>query len=469
MTAVVIFIYLLALVAIGVWAAGRAKEASGFFLAGRRLGVLTAALATMASIMSGFVFVGGPGLFYTVGLGSFWIVISSSFTGAMMVWLLAKPLHDLATREGCLTVPDLVLARYGCRFTSGAAAVAIVLGVIGYLATQFVALGLILGAVVGVPFWAGLALGVCVLVFYTTAGGMVAAVYTDIIQGAVMLGASVAIFILALGVQGGVAGASGVILEKAPEVLSPWGSVGPLACLGWFFLFAVGSLGQPHVINKFMMIRDPKALKHFPWILAVSMLVCTLIWLGVGVSVKGAILSGKLAPLGRPDDAVAAFLRAFAPPWLTALTYAAVISAIMSTADSFLNIGAAALTRDLPRALGRSPKAEVLTGRIWSVALVLVSLLFAATTRKLVAYLGILGFGMFAAALTPALALGLNWNAAGKQAARVGVVVGIAGAALLEILDQAGIYHPGIAPPALALALSLLAFVATGLGAQRRP
>ena len=468
MSVILIFAYLLTLVAIGIWAAGKTRDASGFFLAGRRLGLLTTALATMASIMSGFVFVGGPGLFYSIGLGSFWIVISSSFTGAMMAWLLAKPLHNLASEQGCLTVPDVILARYGCRFSSGVSALAIVAGVIGYLATQLTALGLILSAVLDVPAWAGLTVGVLVLVFYTTAGGMLASVYTDVVQGLVMFGASLVIFVLALASQGGPGEISTVILKGSPEGLSPWGTVGPLVCLGWFFLFAVGSLGQPHVVNKFMMVRDLRSLRHFPWILAVSMVVCTLVWLGVGLSVKSAVLSGRLAALQNPDDAVASFLQAFAPAWLTALTYAAVVSAIMSTGSSFVNIGAAALTRDLPRAFGRKPKAEVLGGRLLSVALVAVSLLFAAVTRDLVAYLGILGFGMFAASLAPVLALGLNWEAAGKWSARAALTVGVGGAILLEALSRLGVYTPKIGPGALALVLGFLAFVAVGLASQSR-
>src|SRR5512138_3836748 len=124
MIAGVILAYLVLLSLIGLWTVRRSRGSTDFYLAGRRLGLLTSVLATMASIMSGFVFVGGPGLFYSVGLGSFWIVISASFTGAMMAWLLARPLHDLASERGCLTIPDVVLARYGCRFCSGASAVA---------------------------------------------------------------------------------------------------------------------------------------------------------------------------------------------------------------------------------------------------------------------------------------------------------------------------------------------------------
>jgi Na+/proline symporter len=462
-----ILVYLAALIGIGVWTARRNQKALDFFLAGRRLGLIAAVLATMASIMSGFVFVGGPGLFYTIGLGSFWIVISSSFTGAMMAWLLARPLHRHAA-DGCLTIPDLILSRYGCRFTSGCAGIAILLGVIGYLATQLLALGVILSAVLGVPGWVGLLGGVLVLAFYSSAGGMMAAVYTDVLQGSVMLLATLCISIAAIMAGGGVGRMSESLLAEAPAILSPWGLAGAGTCLGWFFLFAVGSLGQPHVVNKLMMVKDLKVLRHFPWILAVSMMVCSLVWLTVGTAVKSLVVRGDLTAPGQPDLTITAFLDVFTPSWLKALALAGVVSAIMSTADTFANIGAGVLTRDLPKTFNRTPKSELLKGRIFSVLLIGVALLLAVSTGDLVAYLGILGFGMFAAGLTPLLALGLNWPQAGAWSARAGVVAGVAGAVGLEALDRFGFYTLAVGPSSFALMLSLFAFVTVTLGSQLR-
>ncbi len=462
-----ILAYLILLSLIGVWSARRSRVSSDFYLAGRRLGLITAVLATMASIMSGFVFVGGPGLFYSVGLGSFWIVISGSFTGAMMCWLLARPLHTMAAQEGCLTIPDVILVRYGCRFSSGYAAFGILLGVVGYLATQLLALGVVLAYVLGTSIWLGILAGALVLVFYTTAGGMVAAVYTDVVQGAVMLVATSVIFGYALSAGGGFANMSAVMLREAPSLLSPWGLVGPVGCLGWFFLFALGSLGQPHVVHKMMMVRDVRVLKHFPWILAVSMTVCSLVWLGVGWCIKSLVLNEALPPLAHPDEAITSFLHALAPAWLSALAYAGIVSAIMSTADSFSNIGAAVLARDLPRVFGRPGEPTLKRSRFFSIAVFALALTFALSVKGLVAYAGILGFGIFAAALTPLLAVGLNWGAATAWCARVSLVVGTGTAVTGEVLVRLSCYPLEIPPACLALLLSFIAFLGIGLTRRR--
>ena len=398
--------YLVFLLVIGFWSLRRTHDTRDFFLAGGRLGLIPAALATMASIMSGFVFVGGPGLFYSLGLSSFWITISSSFTGAMMCWILARPLKQLASRKDCVTIPDVIFFRYGCRFSSGLAGIGILIGVVGYLATQMQALGVILASMLSVSFDKAILLGIGVLIFYTVAGGMLASVYTDMLQGVIMLWATTLVFFFALQAGGGMEGISRTLLERQPAFLHPWGLIGPLGALSWFFVFAVGSLGQPHVVHKFMMVRDVRVLKYFPLILALAMMVCGLIWLGVGLAVKSLVLKGTLVPLRNPDQAITVFLGKFTPAWLVALAYVGILSAIMSTADTFANVGAAVLTRDLPRATGRAFKNQVAWGRFFSLLLFILAFLFANRMGGLVAYLGIFGFGTFAATLTPSLALG---------------------------------------------------------------
>ena len=107
------------------------------------------------------------------------------------------------------------------------------------------------------------------------------------------------------------------------------------------------------MLHKFFMLDDPRKLRWLPLALGGSQILCLLIWLGVGLAVPALVAQGKLAPLASPDDAAPRFLLAFTPEALAGLVFAGILAAIMSTADSFVNLGAAALIRDLPRALGR--------------------------------------------------------------------------------------------------------------------
>ena len=79
-----------------------------------------------------------------------------------------------------------------------------VLGSVAYLGAQLLALGVLLQAVFDLPgLGSAVAIGVLVLVAYSVLGGMIAGVYTDVLQGAIMLVAAVAVHVQAVRTAGG--------------------------------------------------------------------------------------------------------------------------------------------------------------------------------------------------------------------------------------------------------------------------
>lgn len=456
--------YFLVCLGLGIWALRRTRSAKDFWVARQGLGVVVTGLATMAAAFSGFVFLGGPGLTYRIGLSSLFINLSIGFTPALLAWALAKRLRLLAEVREVYTIPDAVLARYGSRAASGAAAVAVLIGVIGYLGTQLLAMGTLTEAVFGVSLPVGVAIGLAVLLFYSVAGGMMAGVYTDVFQGALMMLAAVAVFGYALAAGGGFTNLTHSIAASprfGRQFLEPLGQTPALTAFGFFFVFGIGVLGQPHMLNKFYMIQDPRRLKWLPLVLGLSQTLCLLIWLGIGLAVPALVAQGKLAPLARPDDAAPSFLLGFTPEPLAGLAVAAILAAIMSTADSFMNLGAAVLVRDLPRAFGRRVENELLWGRTATVGVTLAAAVLALVYNDLIALLGTFSFGTFGAALAPALAVGLNWRRVTATAATASIVTGTALNLLLEFLARQtffpGLPKPPLPPGALPTAVSLAA------------
>jgi Na+/proline symporter len=167
-----------------------------------------------------------------------------------------------------------------------------------------------------------------------------------------------------------------------------------------------------------------------------------------------------MAPLARPDDATPAFLLQYTPSVLAALVFSGVVAAIMSTVNSFMNVGAAALTHDLPVAFGRRLGKELRWGRIATIVLSLLATVVAVESRTLVAFLGIFGWGLFASTLVPALAIGLNWRGATRQGAIASIVAGLAITLTLETLAYLRVFTfpSGVTATALALVLALEVF-----------
>lgn len=468
--------YMAMCIAVGVWAMRRTKNSQDFFMAGRHLGVVVASVAVFSSTMSGWGFVGGPGLVYKMGVTSFWMIVATSIGISISFFLLGKRLRMMGELRELISLPDAVAARYGSNTTSLLTAVAILLGVLGYLATQILAMATVMQSIFADVSWIGLlpieaclAISGAVLVFYCVTGGIIASVYTDLVQGIIMVVAALLVLVTAvLAVEGGMSGMSQTILADDPEAMSPWGTLGMVGCLSWYFIFVLGACGQPHVITKFMMTRQVRDARHMLPISVIGYGTAALLWIAIGMAMRAVVLQGGHGELGNADDAAAVFLQNYAHPLLSGIVFAGLLAAIMSTADSFLNIGAAAVVHDIPRALrGRSLDNELAWARAATVLIAAASALFALYSGSLVALLGAFGWGTFAAAIVPTAAIGFNWKRATPMACNLAIGASLLinfGLELFQIELPYG-FHGG----AFALLVSLTIFFVVSIATPQRP
>jgi Na+/proline symporter len=469
-------IYMALCVLIGLWAMRRTRSVRDFFMAGRDLGILVTGVAIFSSTMSGFGFVGGPGLVYSMGMSSVWIVITATLGYAIGDFLTGKRLRLIAGAYDTVSLPDAVAIRYGSESARFLTAAAILLGVMGYLATQILAMATVLRSILRQTGFApetGIALCIAiscsVLVFYSVSGGIVASVYTDLFQGLIMVIAGVLVFLTALSVVGDGESATAILMRDDPESMSPWGVTGMIGCLSWYFMFSVGSAGQPHLITKVMMIKRIKDYRYIPVVSVLGYSLTALLWISIGLVMRAVVVQGSHPELATADGAAPAFLQSYAHPLLAGVVFAGLFAAIMSTADAFLNIGAAALVHDMPRALGRRPhQRELFWARTATLGLAIAAALFAyysyAVNDRLVALLGAFGWGTFGAALVPAVAIGCNWKRATPLAANIAILSSLIVNFSIELFDVS--IPNGIHGGTLALLVSLTLFFGISLASK---
>ena len=420
---------------LGLWGYRRAQDASGFFAASRSAGPVLAGLGGTAAGLSAFVFIGGPGLFGSIGIASLWILLSAPLTGALQCWAVGEPVVRLARSRNTLTVPGILAARYGEGTPRGLAAVAVIAGGIAMLAVQVKGVAITGDVLLGGGGWGLAAILLGGTALYTTAGGMRAGLVAEAFQGLLMAAAALIVAAVALHRAGGPAAAVASIARLRPALLDPWNGVGPTTALGWFLLFGLGTCAQPHYLQKFLLIRDEDALRWMPLVMTGGLLAVLTVWIGVGLGGSALLARGELR-IATPDQLAPALLRGFSPTLLLLAT-AAIAAAVMSTAATLLNLVAAAAARDIPLATGRAPGGGLLLPRLATLAAAGTAFLLAMGSGRSVALLGILGWGTFTAALLPAVLLGLNWEGAGRRAAVVAMIAGPAVQLLLEGLHRA--------------------------------
>src|SRR3954470_21222584 len=462
--------YFAVIIGISIWAARRTRTANDFFVAGKGIGLIALTVASVSVSVSGFAFIGGPGFVYTAGLGAVYIVLPAAVTNVMGAWVLAKRMRLLGEARSLLTIPDAIGARYDSRAAQGVSAIAILIGIIGYMATNALAMGVVINAIFGVGLGWGIWIGMGITLAYSASGGILAGIYNDVFQGALMDVASVLVFLFVLGFGGGLGDISRTILAHDPALLGPWGKITPLAALSFFFVFSMGSLGQPQAVHKYYMLRDPLQLKWYPLLKTVGLVLVLLLYFSVGLGVKAFVLSGRLAPLTSPDQATPALLLNITPIILAALVFSGVAAATMSDANSFINIGAAIVTHDLPIAFGRRVRNELGWARAVTVLIAVAAAITAQRSGAMVAFLGIFGWGLFASTLVPALAVGLNWQGATRSGAMASITTGLVVTLSLETAAYAKVFTfpAGVTASAVAMVASFLVFFVVSWLTRRR-
>ncbi len=473
-----VFVYLLICIGVGLWAMRRTKSAGDFFVAGRGLGPIIVSMAVFSSTLSGFGFVGGPGLVYATGMSSVWMAVCSALGYATGFYLVSKRIRMIAEVRDTMSLPDVVFARYGSEAARLLTAGTILLGVLGYLATQILAMALVLQSLLtGTDMFADISLFTCVvissavLIFYCVTGGIIASVYTDLVQGIVMIISGALVVITAAHVfDGGLAEASQIMLANDGEDIMPFGTLGMMASLTWFFLFGLGLAGQPHVATKMMMNRNLSDNRLILPITVFGYVIAAMLWVSVGMVMRALVLGDVSGPLGAPDEAAPMFLSTYAHPLLAGIVFAGLFAAIMSTADSFLNIGAAAIIHDIPKAVrGKSLNNELFWARLATVGLSIIAAGFALYSYyendELVALLGAFGWGTFAAALVPVVLIGLNWKQASARAAVVAISASLIINFSVQVFQIKIAY--GISAGFLSMLTSLILFI--GLSLLEKP
>lgn len=487
---IVVGLYMLVVLYIGYWAMKQTKSSTDFFIAGKKLGLYALAMASFSAAISGWVFVGGPGLFYSVGQGSLWMTFPTSVSFLMAWIILGKRMRLLTDVKGSMTVSDAIYERYNSKLVSGISAAALLVGLVLYLANQITSFAFILSPIFNLKHELAVIIGMLIVLIYSVAGGMLAGVYTDVFQGTIMILSSIFIFIMALVKGGGTVNMTSTIASTMADgtganFIGPWGLASPITAMSWFFLLSIGIVGQPHIVHKFFMVKDTNKLKWGPTLAAVGGMMAGLLWFGVGLVVKYLSLTGQLSTEAMDllsksaDNTIVVFLNNYTPKIIAGLVYAGIASAIMSTADSFINIASAAVVRDLPFSLGKEldSKQELVYGRLAVAILSVIAVILALTLGSQgIALLGAFGWGTFAAALAPAVGIGFNWKKGTRQGALCSIIVGLILNIGLEVAKTLqlpfyvnNIGNKGIYNGTLSLAISIIVYILVSYVTKKQP
>ncbi len=423
--------YLILMLAIGVIAYQRTKNSTDYFLGGRSLGPWPAALSAGASDMSGWLLLGLPGYAYAAGIEAFWLA-GGLLVGTWANWLIsAKRLRTYSITTDSLTIPEFFSRRFNdnSKLIQTISAFFILLFFLFYTSSGLVAGGKLFETVFGLEYSTAVIIGTVCVVSYTLFGGFLAVSWTDLVQGLLMSAALLIVPIAAM--QGGFSDIANQLEAMNPELLTLWNdSKGqPLSAVAIISLVAwgLGYFGQPHILARFKATRSNKDLTTARRI--------AVVW--TGLSMLGAMMVGVVGLIYvhstgnlSLDDGEKIFMllvNAMFHPVVAGILLAAILAAIMSTADSQLLVSSSALAEDFYKQVFKkdaSSEEVVMVGRIAVIAISIVALVLAMTPDSSVLGLVSYAWAGFGAAFGPAMVLSLYWSRMNRNGALAGIIVG---------------------------------------------
>ncbi|SBS28300.1 Sodium/proline symporter [Marinomonas aquimarina] len=424
--------YLVVMLGIGLYAYKRTSNSEDYFLGGRSLGPWPTALSAGASDMSGWLLLGLPGYAFAAGMESLWLA-GGLLVGTWLNWLIcAKRLRTYSIQaNNSLTLPEYLSTRFqdNSKLIQSISAFFILLFFLFYTSSGLVAGGKLFETVFGLDYRWAVVIGTVCVVSYTLFGGFLAVSWTDLVQGLLMCAALVIVPLAIM--EGDWSQLPDTLAAKNPELLTLWNDINgePLSIIGIVSLAAwgLGYFGQPHILARFKASRSNKDITTARRIAvgwtALSMAGALLIGL-VGIVYVDNHMAGAL------EDGEKIFMilvNAVFNPVVAGILLAAILAAIMSTADSQLLVSSSALAEDFYKAWinpNASQSQIVNVGRLGVVALSIIALILAFNPESSVLGLVSYAWAGFGAAFGPAIILSLFWRNMNRNGALAGILVG---------------------------------------------
>ncbi len=423
--------YLALMLAIGVIAYKRTANSSDYFLGGRSLGPWPAAISAGASDMSGWLLLGLPGYAYAAGIEAFWLA-GGLLAGTWLNWLIcAKRLRTYSITTDALTLPEYLSRRFNdnSKVVQVVSAFFILLFFLFYTSSGLVAGGKLFETVFGLDYSIAVIIGTVCVVSYTLFGGFLAVSWTDLVQGLLM--AAALMIVPVIGMQGGFGQLTSDLDAINPELLTLWDDVKgqPLSAIAIISLVAwgLGYFGQPHILARFKAARSNKDLTTARRIAVVWSALSMLGAMLVGVVGLVYTTSSGGDVLADGEKIFMLLVNALFHPVVAGILLAAILAAIMSTADSQLLVSSSALAEDFyKQIINKDATSEqvVMVGRVGVILLSVIALVLAMTPDSSVLGLVSYAWAGFGAAFGPAILLSLYWSGMNRNGAIAGIVVG---------------------------------------------
>lgn len=342
---VVIIFYLAGIAALGIYQVTRIKSSGDFFAGGRSFNKWMMITHSLGSGTHADDPVGVTGAAYQRGISGIWYTYAYLFL-TPFYWIIAP----FFRRSRYLTTADF----FEARFSRSLGLLYAVMGVLTFsvnMGTLLKGTGTIVSSVTGgyIPEWIAIWTMTVIFVAYGFAGGIIATIVTESIQGLLIVVMSLLLIPFGLAKIGGFTGLhQSVMAEKfnlaAPEEITIFWIVTAT------IINLIGIVAQPHIMEVCSTGKTEfEGRVGFTYGNFVKRF-CAMGWALAGLIVIGMVANGQIDGAQLADHREAAFgiaIRELLPAGFTGLMFASILAAQMSTLSAFMVAGSALISRNI--------------------------------------------------------------------------------------------------------------------------
>ena len=343
------------------------------------------------------------------------------------------------------TIPDFFNRRYRDQrhILSCIAALTILIFFIPYTASGFKAVGTMFNSLFGFDYHVAMIVGAIIIITYTTLGGFLAVSTTDLVQSIFMTIALVVIVFFGIQQAGGLGNVAanakalpGYLnltqgYDAANNAAGSFGAFSIVSTLAW----GLGYFGMPHILLRFMGIRNEKELVlsrriAFIWVIFSMGIAVFIGVIGYSVSVAGGI--PMLTTSSESETVIIQLANLMSQKGFIFALFAGVIlsgilAATMSTADSQLLAAASSVSQDLMQeffGIKLSTRQQMIAARLTVISIAAIAVVLAWNPNSSVFRVVSFAWAGFGAAFGPQMLLALFWRRSNRQGATAGMAAG---------------------------------------------
>ena len=402
-------------------------------------------MSAEASDMSSWLLMGLPGLAYLTGVAdASWTAIGLALGTYLNFLLVAKRIRRYSVQLDAITIPSFISKRYAEKkpIIMCISSLIILIFFVPYVASGLAAIGKLFHSLFGWNYMLAVVIGAIVIISYTSVGGFSAVATMDLIQSIIMSIALVVITCFGIQQAGGLeavisnaqslAGYLSFVQthDAVNNVAKPYDFMNVASMVAW----GLGYFGMPHILVRFMAIRDEKELTLSRRIASIWVVISMTVAVCIGMIGLAVSKAGGIPMLHGADSEtvivnIAGLLASFGvlPAIIAGMILAGILAATMSTADSQLLAASSAFSENMMQdvfGVKMTPKQTMLVARLTVVVIAVIAVFLAADPESSVFEIVSFAWAGFGATFGPAILFALFSKRSNRHGILAGMITG---------------------------------------------